>query len=265
MRIRPPTDFLWGSTRIHQDTRCSPPVGMEHQPRTKSSSWWCMAWHHRSFCSEQRGVEKEIKENLMGQSEERDTPRMKTVFAVLIIGLLVFSGGLFVSSAEDGAPNEQPGVSSPKENGPSAQEPDEQPGEEIQERGLTKGTLQKMPRGTKGKPPPNQPGGNLPANLCHQETHMMTQCRCSNNTDCQVLSNLCPGSCPVGSQTCQCTPLFRGTPPPLPQNLCGHQVPFTITKCSCSNDADCQVLSSICPGSCPVGSQSCQCTPLRRQ
>ena len=201
----------------------------------------------------------------MGRSAIWGTTTMKTVFTVLIIGLLVVFGGRHVSTAEEGAPSEQPDVSSPKENGPSAQEPDEQPEGKIHERGLKKGTLRKMPRGTQVKPPPNQPGQNLPTNLCHQETHMMTQCQCSNNADCQVLSNLCPGSCPSGSQTCQCTPLFRGTPPPLPQNLCGYQVPFTITKCSCSNDLDCQVLSSICPGSCPIGSQSCQCTPLQRR
>lgn len=201
----------------------------------------------------------------MRQSAVWDTTRMKTVFAVLIIGLLVLFDGRHVSTAEDGAPNEQPTINAPMDRGPSAQEPEEQPEGEIQERGLTKGTFQKMPRGTKVKPPPNQPGENLPANLCHQETHMMTQCRCSNDTDCQVVSTLCPGSCPPGSQTCQCTPMFRGTPPPLPQDLCGYQVPLTMTKCSCNNDADCQVLSSICPGSCPVGSQSCQCSPLQRR
>lgn len=201
----------------------------------------------------------------MRQSAEWDTIRMKTCFAVLIIGLLAFFCGRNVSMAENGEPNEQPSSNSPTDHGSSAQEPEEDPGGEIQERGLTKGPLQKMPRGTKVKPPPNQQGENLPANLCHPETHMMTQCRCSNDTDCQVLSTLCPGSCPTGSQSCQCTPMFRGTPPPLPPNLCGYQVPLLITKCSCSNTTDCQVLAEFCPGSCPVGSQSCQCTPLQRR
>lgn len=263
MRFKLPADFLWRSTRIYQRTRCSPLVEMEHPLRMRSS-----IWSPRIGITGNSTVNDPVqmkKERLTGQSAIWGTTTMKIVFTVLIMGLLVFFGGRHVSTAEEGTPREQPGVSSPNENVPSAQEPDEQPGGEIQERGLTKGNLKKIPRGTKVKPPPNLPGGNLPANLCHQETHMMTQCQCSNSADCQVLSNLCPGSCPIGSQTCQCTPLFRGTPPPLPQNLCGYQVPFTITKCSCSNDADCQVLSSICPGSCPVGSQSCQCTPLQRR
>jgi hypothetical protein len=100
----------------------------------------------------------------------------------------------------------------------------------------------------------------LPAKLCHEVTLMRTQCKCANATDCQVLSTLCPGSCPVGSQSCQCNPLFRGTPPPLPQNLCGA-VPWTITQCSCDNQADCQLLLTVCPVLCPAGSQSCQCSP----
>jgi hypothetical protein len=201
----------------------------------------------------------------MGHSAGWGTTKMKPVFSVLIIGLLVFLHGSYVSTAEEGPPSQQLNVSSPMESEPSVKEPEEQPVGEVQERGLTKGATQKMPRGPKVKPPPKQAEDNLPANLCHQETHMMTQCRCSNDTDCQILSTLCPGSCPSGSQTCQCTPRFRGTPPPLPQNLCGYQVPLTMTKCSCSNQADCQMLSSICPGSCPVGSQSCQCTPRQRQ
>ena len=138
-------------------------------------------------------------------------------------------------------------------------------GGDIQERGLGNIAPGKVPGRTKVLPPPTPSGGGLPQNLCHQETHMMTQCRCFNDADCQVLSNLCPGACPAGSQTCQCTPMFRGTPPPLPPNLCGYQVPLVITQCSCSNVADCQVLSTICPGSCPAGSKNCQCTPLQRR
>ncbi len=94
----------------------------------------------------------------MGQSAIWGTTTMKTIFTVLIMGLLVFFGGRHVSTAEEGTPSEQLGASSPKKIGPSAQEPKEQPGGEIQERGLTKVTLRKMPRGTKVKPPPNQPG-----------------------------------------------------------------------------------------------------------
>jgi hypothetical protein len=156
----------------------------------------------------------------------------------------------------------EPPASSPtaqEEKGLSAE------GGDIQERGLGKIVPGKVPGRTRVLPPPTPSGGGLPPNLCHQETHMMTQCRCFNNVDCQVLSTLCPGSCPVGSQTCQCTPMFRGTPPPLPPDLCGYQIPLVITKCSCSNDAECQILSTICPGACPVGSHSCQCRPLQRR
>jgi hypothetical protein len=138
-------------------------------------------------------------------------------------------------------------------------------GGDILERGLPKVAPGKVPGGTKVAPRPAKPRGALPPNLCHQVTHMLTQCKCFNQTDCQTLTPLCPGSCPSGSQSCQCTPMFRGTPPPLPPNLCGYHIPVVITQCSCSNDADCQVLSGICPGSCPVGSQSCQCTPLQRR
>lgn len=60
----------------------------------------------------------------MGQSAGWDTTRMKTVFAVLIIGLLAFFCGRHVSTAEDGAPNEQPSINSPMDRGLSAQEPE---------------------------------------------------------------------------------------------------------------------------------------------
>lgn len=148
----------------------------------------------------------------------------------------------------------------------SAQEQQSQPpeGGEIQERGLIpKVTPYKMPGESKVLPPPKQPGG-LPAHLCHTVTHMMTQCKCFNQADCQALTAICPGSCPAGSQSCQCVPMFRGTPPPLPPNLCGYQVPLTVTECSCHSQAECQLLSPFCPSSCPVGSQSCTCRPLRR-
>lgn len=74
-----------------------------------------------------------------------------------------------------------------------------------------------------------------------------------------------PRSCLEGSQRCQCNPMFRGTPPPLPPSLCGYQIPIVITQCSCTNAADCQVLSPFCPGACPIGSLSCQCNPLQRR
>lgn len=146
--------------------------------------------------------------------------------------------------------------------------------DEVIERGIRGHDHRKLPKVTPGKVPrgvlerprqPAQPQGGLPPNLCQQVTHMVPQCRCSNPTDCQVLTGLCPGSCPAGSQTCQCSPMFRGTPPPLPPSLCGYQVPIVMTQCSCSNAADCQVLSPFCPGACPVGSLSCQCNPLQRR
>lgn len=137
---------------------------------------------------------------------------------------------------------------------------------DIQERGvIPKISPGQVQREKKILPPPTQPGGGLPANLCHPVTHMMTQCKCFNRSDCQALTAICPGSCPTGSQSCQCVPLFRGTPPPLPPNLCGYQVPLTVTECTCHNQAECQLLSPFCPGSCPPGSQSCNCTPLQRR
>lgn len=142
-----------------------------------------------------------------------------------------------------------------------------QPGEEgdIKGRGLHKVPRGKNPREIFAPRQPQQPEGGLPPHLCQQITHMLTQCRCANTADCQVLTGLCPGACPAGSQNCQCTPLFRGTPPTLPPNLCGVQVPTVVTQCTCTNQAECQLLSPFCPGSCPAGSQSCECTPLQRR
>jgi len=114
-------------------------------------------------------------------------------------------------------------------------------------------------------PAPTQPGGALPPDLCQPVTHDVTQCKCFNQADCQTLTALCPGSCPAGSQSCQCVPLFRGTPPPLPRKLCHYQIQQTFMQCTCQNEADCQRLATICPGSCPVGSQSCECVPLQRR
>lgn len=150
---------------------------------------------------------------------------------------------------------------------PSAPEQLSHPAEDggIQERGVTKGALGTLPRKLLERRRAPQPGGSPPSNLCHEKTKMLTQCKCFNQAECQALTTICPGSCPVGSQSCQCVPLFRGTPPPLPPNLCGYQVPLVITECSCHNVAECQLLSPFCPGSCPAGSQSCTCTPLQRR
>ena len=113
---------------------------------------------------------------------------------------------------------------------------------------------------------PTKPGGTLPPHLCHPVTRMVTQCRCNNPADCQVLLRFCPETCPAGSQTCECIPgPFRGTPADLPSQLCHFEVPQRFTQCSCHNVADCQVLSTLCPRSCPVGSQSCECAPLLRR
>ena len=149
----------------------------------------------------------------------------------------------------------------------SAQEQKNQPAEagDIQERGLTNPRPGPSLGGAKMLPPPSQPGGSLPPNLCQQVTRELTQCKCFNQSDCQSLTAICQAACPAGSQTCECVPMFRGTPPPLPRKLCHYQVPITITQCSCHNDADCQVLANICPASCPVGSHSCECTPLQRR
>jgi len=149
----------------------------------------------------------------------------------------------------------------------SSQEQSSQPTEtgDIQERGLLNVRPGPALERAKILPSPNQPGGGLPPNLCHPVTQMLTQCKCFNQADCQALTTICPAACPAGSLTCQCVPMFRGTPPALPPNLCGYQVPLTLTQCSCNNDTDCQVLATICPGACPVGSHSCHCAPLQRR
>jgi hypothetical protein len=193
------------------------------------------------------------RRDVMIQGDSRQRRTLRATVSLFVVTLLC---GVPIGFAADSAAPSS-----------SAQEQKNQPAEpgDIQERGLTKDAPGKVQGDTKVKPKPAKPGGGLPAKLCHEVTHMRTECRCANSTDCQVLSTLCPGSCPAGSQSCQCTPLFRGTPPPLPQNLCGFQVPWTTIQCSCDNQADCQVLSTVCPGLCPPGNQSCQCTPLQRR
>lgn len=148
---------------------------------------------------------------------------------------------------------------------PTIQPPVESSTDDVQERGVTKVPLFKNPTDRKVLPHPLAPGGSPPAQLCHTETIMMTQCKCFNQTDCQALTALFPGSCPAGSQHCEFVPMSRGTMPPLPPNLCGYQLPLSVTECSCHNTTECQLLSPWCPGSCPAGSQSCTCRPMQRR
>lgn len=135
--------------------------------------------------------------------------------------------------------------------------------DEIQERGVGKGGFGDIKRKyPKTQPlPPSEP----PAQLCHQETWMLTQCKCFSQTECQALAALFPNSCPPASSHCEFTPMSRGAMPPPPPNLCGYQVPLTLTKCECHNQEECQLLSPFCQGSCPPGSQSCECTPMQRR
>ena len=137
-------------------------------------------------------------------------------------------------------------------------------GEEVQERGVTPGALGEFKKEFQRKPLVPVPAGP-PPQLCRTETHMMTQCKCFNQADCQSLTALFPNSCPVGSTHCEFVPLSRGPMPALPPNLCGYQVPFPVTRCSCHTQAECQLLSPFCPGACPAGSQSCECTPMQRR
>ena len=135
--------------------------------------------------------------------------------------------------------------------------------EPIQERGVTPGAFGELNKQYQRKQPlPPQAGP--PAHLCHTQQLMMTQCKCFNQAECQQLTALFPNSCPAGSTHCEFTPMSRGPMPALPPTLCGYQTPLTITECTCSNASECQQLSPFCPGSCPPGSQSCTCRPLRR-
>jgi len=188
------------------------------------------------------------------------------VFMMSLV-LWILGGGLAFSQTPEGDTPDSPATVQEKTSA------SEEQGEVI-ERGIRGRHQRKLPKVTHGKMPggglerprqPAQPQTGLPAHLCQQVTHMVPQCRCSNPTDCQMLTGLCPGACPGGSQSCQCMPMFRGTPPPLPPSLCGYQVPIVMTQCSCSNAADCQMLSPFCPGACPVGSLNCQCNPLQRR
>lgn len=148
---------------------------------------------------------------------------------------------------------------------PSTPPPVESSTDDVQERGVTKVPLFKSPTDRKLLPQPLAPGGSPPAQLCHTETIMMTQCKCFNQAECQALTALFPGSCPAGSQHCEFVPMSRGAMPPLPQTLCGYQVPFPVTECSCNNQAECTLLAPFCPGACPAGSPSCTCRPMQRR
>lgn len=137
-------------------------------------------------------------------------------------------------------------------------------GEEIQERGVAPGLLGEMKKDLQRRPLAPGPAGP-PPQLCHTETHMMTQCKCFNQADCQSLTVLFPNSCPSGSTHCEFIPMSRGPMPALPPNLCSYQVPFPVTRCACHTQAECQLLSPFCPAACPAGSQSCECTPFQRR
>ncbi len=151
-----------------------------------------------------------------------------------------------------------------EESGPTAAPSSETATSDVQERGVTPGAFGEFKKEFQRKQPVPAPT-IPPPQLCHTETRMLTQCKCFTQAECQTLTALFPGSCPAGSQHCEFVPMSRGAMPPLPPNLCKYQVPLTVTKCSCSNAADCQLLSPFCPGSCPAGSQSCECTPMQRR
>ncbi len=159
-------------------------------------------------------------------------PMISTCLAVLALSLGVVPG---LWAAEE---MHQPPAVSPADSSTG----------DVQERGLTPFPLEKVPGGRKMLPQPPAPGGTPPPQLCHTENIMMTQCKCFNQAECQPLTALFPGSCPAGSQHCEFVPMSRGAMPFLPPNLCGYQVPLTLTECSCHNAAECQLLSPFCPG-----------------
>lgn len=139
--------------------------------------------------------------------------------------------------------------------------------EGVQERGVFPRPSENVfehPKALPTDPTPTPPLGNPPPQLCHTETVMLTQYKYFNQAEYQALTALFPNSCPAGSQHCEFVPMARGTMPPLPPTLCGYQTPLTLTKCACHNQAECSLLSPFCPGSCPPGSQSCTCQPMRR-
>lgn len=139
-----------------------------------------------------------------------------------------------------------------------------EPTEEVQERGVLPNVNLNQKFMQSKVPAPTPPGGSPPPALCHAETKMLTQCKCFSQAECQQLSALFPQSCAVGSTHCEFVPRSRGAMPPLPPNLCGYQVPLTVTECSCHNAPECQQLTPFCPNTCPVGSEDCTCRPMRR-
>lgn len=134
---------------------------------------------------------------------------------------------------------------------------------DVQERGVAPSLLE-FKKDLQRKPSVPVPA-NPPPQLCRTETHMMTQCKCFSLAECQALTALFPNSCPAASAHCEFVPMSRGPMPALPPNLCSYQVPFPVTRCSCHTQAECQLLSPFCPGTCPPGSQSCECTPLQKR
>ena len=150
--------------------------------------------------------------------------RRINLVALVFASVLVFIPGLgnagtlnqvFMTSIDAGqqsCEDQSPLVVAAAEKEQALTEKEQAPSGDVQERGVPKigeglrvpGPLRKVL-----PPPPAKPGGVPPPTLCHQVTYMLTQCRCSNDADCQLLSTICPGACPVGSHACQCTPSQR--------------------------------------------------------
>lgn len=178
--------------------------------------------------------------------------------ATVILSVGLCMAGADLLSAEE--PASQPSVQESQPQRPTGSSSGAADG--VQERGVLRGNVGKLSDTLLQQR--HQPGTSPPARLCHTEQVMMTQCKCFNQVECQPLTVLFPNSCPVGSNHCEFIPRARGAMPPLPPNICGYQVSFPVTKCSCNNAADCQLLSPFCSGACPAGSTSCTCRPMRR-
>lgn len=193
--------------------------------------------------------------------------RLMRNLLVMAIPMTLFAGAVAQGADEPVTPisPRQEEVSAPSQQLEISPPPSTTEGApvDVQERGLGKGDFGQFKKDFQRKQPlpPSEP----PAQLCHQETWMLTQCKCFSQTECQALTALFPNSCPPGSSHCEFTPMSRGAMPPLPPNLCSYQVPLTFTKCECHNQQECQLLTPFCQGSCPSGSTSCECTPMQRR
>jgi len=207
----------------------------------KKRAWRDLATHDRPLVAAKRP-----------KIESDERPKIIATRTTAATLLLVFLIGF--CSAVNAADESTETPSPPKADG----SPDE-----IQERGVGKGAVGDIKRKyPMAQPlPPSEP----PAQLCHPETYLLTQCKCFSQTECQALTALFPNPCPPGSSHCEFTPMSRGTMPPLPPNLCSYQVPLTFTKCECHNQQECQLLTPFCQSSCPPGSTSCECTPMQRR